>query len=71
MNIQKSESREHVVSKLAIISYNQLLRELDCSRYFIHSLVKQGRLRKRYIGDKVYFLIDDVMSLLSEERLSA
>lgn len=69
--LQQDENQERAIPKLGIISFNQLKNELDCSRYFIYSLIKAGRLKKRYIGDKVYFLVSEVMDLLSEEKLSA
>lgn len=71
MNVIPCESNEKAISKLSIISHNQLMKELDCSRYFIHTLVKKGQLKKWYIGDKVYFHIEEVMKLLKEEKLIA
>jgi len=72
MNVNfNDENEEQANPVLGIISFNQLKKELGCSRYFIYSLVNNGKLKKWYIGDKVYFLIAEVKGLLSEERQSA
>ncbi len=63
--MQNSEQR------LPIISQQQLMKELDCSRYFLESLMKENKLRKVYLRDKPYFYIEDVLALLTNTRLSA
>ena len=65
------ESEPRAIPKLGIISHNQLMKELDCSRQFILSRIEEGKLKKWYIANKVYFKIEEVMKLLSEEKLSA
>lgn len=70
-NSKYNESQELTLPKLGIISHNQLMKELDCSRFFIRTLVIEGKLKKLYIKEKVYFLVTEVMNLVREDKLTA
>jgi hypothetical protein len=54
--------------QVPFLSFAKAQEALDCSRSFLYGLIDKGKIKPKYLGKKPYFLIDDILSAMTEKE---
>jgi hypothetical protein len=53
--------------KLSHLSLSKTTEALDCSRHFLYTLIRAGKLTPKYLGKKPYFSIVEIENAFSNQ----
>ncbi|MBO9699261.1 MAG: hypothetical protein J7604_03575 [Sporocytophaga sp.] len=49
-------------------SINKTIEMLDCSKTFLYDLIREGKLKPKYLGRKPYFMISNILEVMTEKE---